>query len=71
MDHDTTGNIWGVAGGILLGIGSYVLKMDWNGFLEQLSVEGIKVGVLGIIGGIGGLVGKKLADRLFFKRKKK
>lgn len=71
MDHDTTGNIYGVVGGILVGIGSYLCRIDWSQFLDQVSIEGLKVAVFGVLGGLAGLLGKKLGEKLFFKKKRK
>lgn len=71
MEDDMITNIWSFSGGAILGITGYLLKVDWSSFFEQLGPESIKVGLLGIIGGAGGLLGKKIVEKNFFKRKRK
>lgn len=68
MEHHTD-NSWGIAGGLIASIGSYLISIDWSMFLEQLGTEVLKVGILGVVGGVCGLVGKKIAAKYFFKKK--
>ena len=71
MEEHTTGNEWGVIGGVILGLGGYLINIDWTLFFEQLGTESIKVAILGALGGAAGLLGKKMFEQLFFKKKKK
>ena len=70
MEYDNT-NVWSFTGGALAGIVSYLIKIDWTAFLEQIGPETIKVSVLGVLGGAAGLVGKKIVEKIFFKKKNK
>lgn len=70
MDHHNTDNSFGFAGGLLASVIGYILSIDWTLFFEQLSTEIIKVIVLGALGGAAGLLGKKVVEKLFFKKKR-
>jgi len=70
MDQHTTGNEWGFIGGFLVSITGYLLNIDWAKFLEEIGPESIKVIVLGCLGGAAGLLGKKIVEKIFFKKKK-
>lgn len=71
------------AGGVILGIGAYLLHVDWahtfNGLLNvnlwqalfDFGIQLLKVGVAGFVGGAAGKFGGQLIEKKFPSKTKK
>lgn len=54
-------------GGYLLSLTAHLLRINWSAEFEELVVKIIGAGILGVVGGFAGVLGKWLWDK--FKQK--
>lgn len=80
MDNNST---HAQAGGVIFGIGAYLVHVDWTHFfgillstslwhvMLDVGIQVLKVAAFGFIGGAFGKYGGKFADKYFPKKSKK
>lgn len=73
MDN-SYGNAVPVGGGIISSVGFYLLNIDWSRFVENLVPTLITAGLVAVVGGVSGLMGRdvyKFLKSIFIKSKTK
>lgn len=62
-------NIISILCGAFLSMGTYLANIDMAMVGEELLVKVLTAGVVGIVGGFGGLLGKQIYQAIFKKKK--